>query len=124
MNTSPPVKASSMIMSGSTDELGDGELPAEQHQHDDARLDDEVGRGDHEHHGAGEVGPLATSDRAMADAAYEQEDETMPKPVARATAAGRWSPSEARIWSFDTNAWTAPDSVKPRTRAHRVSQNM
>ena len=68
--------------------------------------------------------PLANSDLDMADAAYEQDDETMPYPEARATDAGRWSPSLARIWSLETNAWTTPERVKPSTRAHSVSQNM
>ena len=48
----------------------------------------------------------------------------MPKPEALATAPARWSPSVACIWSLDTNACTAPERVKPRTRAHSVSQNM
>ncbi len=68
--------------------------------------------------------PLAKSDFDMADAAYEQLDDTMPYPAARPTAAGRWLPSFACICSFETNAWTTPESVKPRTRAQSVSQNM
>src|SRR5437870_2051900 len=48
----------------------------------------------------------------------------MPKNEARATAAGRWSPRTRSISSLETNACTAPDKPKPRTRAHRVSQNM
>ena len=47
----------------------------------------------------------------------------MPNPR-RATAAGRWSPMTRCIRRFDTNACTAPESVKPRTSAHSVSQNM
>src|SRR6266542_4245157 len=48
----------------------------------------------------------------------------MPKPVARATDGGRWSPSTRCISSFDTNACTAPESPKPRTSAQSVTQNM
>src|SRR5438477_11988150 len=68
--------------------------------------------------------PFWNSDFAIAVAAYEQLDETMPKPLARATAFGPWSPRTRCISSFDTNAWTAPESVNPSTSAHSVSQNM
>ena len=37
------------------DELGGQELPADEHQQDDAELDDQVGGGKHEHHGGQEV---------------------------------------------------------------------
>ncbi len=43
---------------GATDELGCHELPAEQHKHYDAKLDDKIRRCDHEHHGGDEVGTL------------------------------------------------------------------
>ena len=62
------------------DELGQGELPAQQQRHDDAQLDDEVGRGDLEGHRRGEVAPLRNSDRASATAAYEHDDEAAPRP--------------------------------------------
>ena len=68
--------------------------------------------------------PFWNSDFAIAVAAYEQLDDTMPKPDARATAAGRWSPSTRCISSLDTKACTAPDRPKPRTSAQSVSQNM
>src|SRR3982074_43194 len=48
----------------------------------------------------------------------------MPKPEARTTAAGRWSPRTPRMSSFETKACTAPERPKPRTSAHSVSQNM
>src|SRR5438270_3736748 len=48
----------------------------------------------------------------------------MPKNVARAVAFGRWSPIIRCISSLETNACTAPDSPKPSTSAHSVSQNM
>jgi hypothetical protein len=41
--------------------------------------------------------PRAKSDLAMADAAYEQLEETMPYHEARTTARGRWSPKRERI---------------------------
>ena len=41
--------------------------------------------------------PLAKSDFDMAEAAYEQLDETIPKNEALATVPGRWSPMRARI---------------------------
>jgi hypothetical protein len=40
----------------STDELGRGELPTHQDQEDDAELDHQVRRREHEHHGGHEVG--------------------------------------------------------------------
>ena len=61
------------------DELGRRELPAHEHDQDDAELDHEVRRGEHEHHGRRRSrAPFANSDLAIADAAYEQDDETMP----------------------------------------------
>jgi hypothetical protein len=43
---------------GAADELGQGKLPADQHDQHDSELDDQVGRADHEHHGGDEVGPF------------------------------------------------------------------
>jgi hypothetical protein len=60
----------------------------------------------------------------MAAAAYEHDEETMPNAEARITVAGRWLPIRWRIASRATNAWTAPDKVKPRTSAQSVAQNM
>jgi hypothetical protein len=68
--------------------------------------------------------PFANSDFDIADAAYEQLDDTMPKNVALATVLGLWSPRRFRICSLETNAWTIPERVKPRMRAQSVSQNM
>ena len=48
----------------------------------------------------------------------------MPNALARATAAGRWSPIVRCISSWDTKACTAPDRPKPSTSGHSVSQNM
>src|SRR6266480_651667 len=68
--------------------------------------------------------PFWNSDFAIAVAAYEQLDDTMPKPVARATGLAPWAPRARRISSRETNACTAPESVNPRINAHSVSQNM
>ena len=68
--------------------------------------------------------PPAKRDLAMADAAYEHDDDRAPNMPARVIAAGRWSPRRARICSRDTNACTAPDRPNPTTSAHSVSQNM
>jgi hypothetical protein len=51
------------------DEFGRRELPAEEDGHDDAEFDDQVGRGEFEYDGRGEVAPLRKSDRANATAA-------------------------------------------------------
>src|SRR4051794_15332981 len=48
----------------------------------------------------------------------------MPKNEPRTTDRGPWSPRTRCISSLETKAWTAPDSPKPRTSAHSVSQNM
>ena len=68
--------------------------------------------------------PFWNSDFAIAVAAYEQDELTIPKNVARPTAPGPWSPKARCISSLETNAWTTPDSVKPSTSAQRVPQNM
>jgi hypothetical protein len=68
--------------------------------------------------------PPAKRERARAEAAYEQLDDTIPYTDARATEPGRWSPKRRVISSRDTKAWTAPERTKPRTRAQSVSQNM
>src|SRR5947209_161925 len=48
----------------------------------------------------------------------------MPKKLARAISLGPWPPRARCISARETNAWTAPDSPKPSTSAHSVSQNM
>ncbi len=69
--------------------------------------------------------PFWNSDFAIAVAAYEQLDDTIPKPDARATDRGPVVAQHAlHAVACDTNACTAPDSVKPRISAHSVSQNM
>ena len=57
-STRLPTTTSSTIMIGPPNELGGSELPAHQHDQQDAQLDDEVGGGEHEHQGGEEVGAL------------------------------------------------------------------
>ncbi len=68
--------------------------------------------------------PLANRDFAIAEAAYEQDEESAPNTEARVTAAGPRSPSLARSASLGTNACTTPESPKPRISAQSVSQSM
>ena len=48
----------------------------------------------------------------------------MPNSVANVRLRGESSPSSFAIDRWDTTAWTAPDSAKPRTSGQRISQNM
>ena len=68
--------------------------------------------------------PFTKSDLDMAVAAYEHDDESIPKAVARPTAGRWWSPNLARIGSRLTKAWTAPESPKPKMSGQSVTQNM
>ena len=61
---------------------------------------------------------------AIADAAYEHEEEAAPKRVARRTSRGPRRPSTRCMSTRGTNACTAPEIPKPRIRAHSVAQNM
>ena len=60
------------------------------------------------------LAPLRNSERASATAAYEQDEEAAPSPVARASAAGRSLPSSRTTVDRRTTACTTADSVKPR----------
>src|ERR671930_572498 len=70
------------------------------------------------------LAPLRKMDRASATAAYEQGDEAAPRPLARQSERGESSGSSRLISALETTACTAPDSAKPRTSAHRISQHM
>src|SRR4051794_38075310 len=61
---------------------------------------------------------------AIADAAYEHDDDAAPKRVARTISRGRRRPSRCSISERETNACTAPEIPKPWTSAQRVTQNM
>ena len=65
--------------------------------------------------------PLANSDRAIATAAYEHDEEAAPSPVARAMAAGPPSPSARCTRSRGTHACTIAEIAKPITSAHQTS---
>jgi hypothetical protein len=68
--------------------------------------------------------PRWNNDLASALAAYEHEELAMPRSELRVRAAGPCRPMTRCIWPRDTKACTAPDSAKPSTSAHSVSQNM
>ncbi len=68
------------------------------------------------------LAPLRKSDRASATAAYEQDDDAMPSPVAIASVRGRSSPSSRTTVARRTSACTTADSANPRISAHRISQ--
>src|SRR5919197_810535 len=70
------------------------------------------------------LAPLRKIERASATAAYEQGDEAAPRPLARQSERGESSGSSRLISALETTACTAPDSAKPRTSAHRISQHM
>ncbi len=68
------------------------------------------------------LAPFANIDLARATAAYEQEDDAAPRPVAIANDFGLSSGSNLVICFFDTTAWTAADKRKPNINAQRISQ--
>src|SRR5665213_985080 len=68
--------------------------------------------------------PFRKIDRAIATAAYEQDDEAAPSPHARRSVRGRWSPNMRTMASLDTTAWMAAEIPKPRINGHRICQNM
>ena len=59
------------------------------------------------------LAPLRNRDRASATAAYEQDEEAAPSPVARASVTGRSSPSRRITVDRRITAWTTADSAKP-----------
>ncbi len=68
-----------------------GELPAHQQREDDPQFDDEVVAAISNAIAAVSEAPLRNSDRASATAAYEQDDEAAPRPVAQASERGESS---------------------------------
>src|SRR6266568_3136218 len=68
--------------------------------------------------------PLRNTDRAIATAAYEQEEEAAPSPQAIESERGESSGSSRPISALETTAWTAPEIAKPRISAHRISHAM
>src|SRR5437773_9067815 len=68
--------------------------------------------------------PLRKIERASATAAYEHEDDAAPRPEAIISVRGESSGRSRLISDFETTAWTIADNPKPRTSAHRISQNI
>src|SRR6266511_1748330 len=68
--------------------------------------------------------PLRNTERAIATAAYEQEEEAAPSPQAIVRERGESSGSSRPISALDTTAWTAPEIAKPRVSAQRISHAM
>ncbi len=66
--------------------------------------------------------PFRTSALASATAAYEQELDAAPNPVATARLRGRSSGISRMISSRRTTACTTADRKKPRISAHKISQ--
>src|SRR4051794_35784037 len=65
--------------------------------------------------------PFWKSDLAIAIAAYEQDDDAAPRPVALASGAKPVPESADSTFSRGTQAWTIAEIAKPRTRAHQTS---
>ena len=70
------------------------------------------------------VAPLTNSERAIATAAYEHDDDAAPSPVARATGPDPFPPSVCSTRARGTHACTMAEKAKPRTRAHHTSQTI
>jgi hypothetical protein len=65
--------------------------------------------------------PRANSERAIAIAAYEHDDEAAPRAVARTIGPAPLPPSEARMRARGTDACTTAEIAKPSTSAHQTS---
>jgi len=65
--------------------------------------------------------PFWNSDFAMAIAAYEQEEDAAPSPVALAIGTKPPPESAPSMRSRRTQAWTMAEMAKPRTSAHQTS---
>src|SRR2546429_3831169 len=65
--------------------------------------------------------PFAKSERAIAIAAYEQEDDAAPRPVALAIGMKPLPESALSIRRRGTHAWTIAEIANPRTSAHHTS---
>ena len=60
----------------------------------------------------------------IAEAAYEQDDDNIPKADALTTAPGRWDPMTRSIPERLAQAWTTPEMLKPRASGQSVAQNI
>src|SRR6058998_768344 len=70
------------------------------------------------------LAPLRKIERASATAAYEHDDDAAPRQAAIISVRGESSGRSRLISDFETTAWTIADNPKPRTSAHRISQNI
>jgi hypothetical protein len=68
--------------------------------------------------------PLRNRDRARATAAYEHDEDAIPRAVALRSDFAERSGRRRVISLLETAAWTIPERANPRIRAHRISQNM
>src|SRR3954454_5610857 len=66
--------------------------------------------------------PFWKSDFAIAIAAYEQDDEAAPRPVAQPIGLGPPPAIADSMRSRGTHAWTIPEIAKPITSAHHTAQ--
>src|ERR1035437_3831139 len=64
--------------------------------------------------------PFWKRDFAIAIAAYEQDEDAAPSPVARATGAKPRPESALTIRRRGTHAWTIAEIAKPSTSAHQT----
>ena len=71
---------------------------------------------------ATKLDPLRNRERAIATAAYEQDELAMPSPVALVSVAGRSSPSIREMVSRRTTAWMMADRVNPRINDQVICQ--
>jgi len=101
-----------------TDELSDGELPAKQECQDQAQLDDEVRQRDLKCYRRGDVGALRNSVQAGATAAWEQEGEAAPSPLAVAWLFELLLVSSRAMVDFLMSVCTMADSTDPSIRDH------
>src|SRR5438876_8635042 len=70
------------------------------------------------------LAPLRKIERASATAAYEHEDDAAPRQAAIISVRDESSGRSRLISDFETTAWTIADNPKPRTSAHRISQDI
>src|SRR3989442_12448284 len=70
------------------------------------------------------LAPVRKIERASVTAAYEHEDDAAPRQAAIISVRGESSGRSRLISDFETTDWTIADNPKPRTSAHRISQDI
>src|SRR5437016_1106441 len=68
--------------------------------------------------------PLRSSEREMATAAYEHDDEAAPNSVARPRLRGESEPSARTTAWRETSVWTIAERMNPSARGQKTSHNM